>query len=146
MEADLKNELLSIASVKDVELVAAKVLVRLNQVAKLYGDEDARFTIKVYAMKEGLLDYYDHKGFVAFRKQENSSLVSFQLDVHGFTFRLHRMYWARRTPGMFRKKDVERLSNKVGDWDRDRLKMLRVLETLYARMGLSALPRKTMFH
>ncbi len=118
-DKDLENELRNISSKEDAQKVLAMLIMRLNQVAKIYGDEDA-ITIKIYAIKERIIDYFEIEGYALERHNDTSHCVSVHFDIHGFRVKLHRMFWGKRVPMKFSKKSLRLLAPGAKEWDLDR--------------------------
>lgn len=134
-DKELEKAIRSISSMDDTQRVLAMVIIRLNQVAKIYGDEDS-ITIKIYAIKESIVDYFDREGFVINRNNDTDCCVSYSFNVHGLKFKLHRMFWGKRTPGKFSKRSLLLLAKGVKEWDEDRDLLIAVATKIMDKLSI----------
>lgn len=134
-DVELRSFLREIKSKSDAEVALAMTIIRLNQVAKLYGDENP-ITMKIYAIKECIIDYYEQEGFVVDRHNDSTWCVAASFSVHGLKFKLHRMFWGKRTPGRFSKRSLMVLSKGVRDWDEDKEKLIAVAIKLMDKLSI----------
>lgn len=134
-DKELEASIRSIASKPDAEKTLAMIIIRLNQVAKIYGDEDP-ITIKIYAIKETIIDYFDREGYVLERHNDTQWCVSVHFDVHGVKFKLHRMFWGKRTPGRFTKRSLLVLAKGVREWDEDRDALIAVAIKIMEKLSI----------
>lgn len=129
----LRNELQEIKTLKDAELVAAKLVYMLNQVAKTIANDDTNFCTHVYNLKSSMLRYFEEHGFLKDRQNDSETTALLTFDIHGIKISLHEKRYSSKNykdfaSKLFPKTNKDYLSNNIDLWTEDRKEMIFALE------------------